>query len=233
MKYFLAVCLTFCLGGVKAQDDFVLIELFTSQGCSSCPAADKNLSEILNSENSGAVIGLSFHVDYWNYIGWKDPYSDKKFSERQRQYAKKLGVGVYTPQMIVNGKEVFVGSYRRKTLEAKSNKQQNEYEIILNDVSIDKNFVTFKYTLDREPGNEALCVALVERDIKNYVSRGENSGRTLHHDNIVRVFETLSLRKSSTLKLPLNDVVIEKSKLVLYVQDKNLSIVAAASRSLK
>src|SRR5437899_2881738 len=91
----------------------VVVELFTSQGCSSCPAADKNLAEIIEKAeaNGQQVIGLSFHVDYWNYIGWKDPYSKAEFTERQRKYALRMNSeNIYTPQMIVNGESEFVGS---------------------------------------------------------------------------------------------------------------------------
>lgn len=233
MKYFLAFCLTFCISGVKAQDDFVLIELFTSQGCSSCPAADKNLSDILDSDNGDSVIGLSFHVDYWNYIGWKDPYSNKLFSERQRNYSKALNTTVYTPQMIVNGKEVFVGSDKQKTLKAISQKQKSKYEIRITDLVVNKSGVTFSYSLDYEPQDQIMNIALVERNIENYVPRGENSGRTLHHDNVVRAFETFPLKKSSTIQMPLHDVKIQNSSVVLFVQDKNWSVLAAVSHTLK
>lgn len=233
MKYFLAVCLTFCISGVKAQDDFVLIELFSSQGCSSCPAADKNLSDILDSDNGDSVIGLSFHVDYWNYIGWKDPYSNKLFSERQRNYSKALNTTVYTPQMIVNGKEVFVGSDKQKTLKAISQKQKSKYEIRITDLVVNKSGVTFSYSLDYEPQDQIMNIALVERNIENYVPRGENSGRTLHHDNVVRAFETFPLKKSSTIQMPLHDVKIQNSSVVLFVQDKNWSVLAAVSHTLK
>lgn len=232
MKYFLAVCLIFCFGNAEAQDDFVLIELFTSQGCSSCPAADKNLSEILNSGIDNQVIGLSFHVDYWNYIGWKDPYSNKLFSERQRNYAEALNATVYTPQMIVNGREVFVGSDKQKTLLAISQKQKSEYRIIVKDMVVNKDHVTFNYTLDGEPENQAMCIALVERNIENYVPKGENSGRTLHHDNVVRAFERLPARKNSKIQLSFQGVIVENCSIVLFIQDRNMKVLAARSHSL-
>ncbi|UXE65183.1 MAG: DUF1223 domain-containing protein [Chryseotalea sp. WA131a] len=82
---------------LRAQQNPVIIELFTSQGCSSCPAADKNLTEILQkaAKEGQPVYGLSFHVDYWNYIGWKDTYSSKAFTEQQRKYSEQLGFVVY------------------------------------------------------------------------------------------------------------------------------------------
>jgi hypothetical protein len=97
----------------SAQSSPVIVELFTSQGCSSCPSADKNLAEIVeNAErNHEPVYGLSFHVDYWNHLGWKDPYSNRAFTERQRNYAKLMNSeSIYTPQIVINGENEFVGS---------------------------------------------------------------------------------------------------------------------------
>jgi hypothetical protein len=92
----------------------VLIELFTSEGCSSCPPADR-LLEKLAAENNDKVYVLSFHVDYWNYIGWKDPFSQARFSQRQRNYARQFSLeSIYTPQMVVNGVAEFVGSDEQK-----------------------------------------------------------------------------------------------------------------------
>ena len=116
------------LGGLMVdtlenEKPFVVVELFTSEGCSSCPPADELLSEIVDGryENTD-VIGLSFHVDYWDYIGWKDPYASRDFTNRQRIYAEKLrSHQLYTPQMVVNGKHEFVGS----------NRQQNAFNSVL------------------------------------------------------------------------------------------------------
>src|SRR3954452_5453128 len=89
---------------------FAVIELFTSEGCSSCPPADELVSRLL-SENKQNIYILSFHVDYWNRLGWKDSFSDPAFSARQKQYANYLSLdGVYTPQIVVNGEHQFVGS---------------------------------------------------------------------------------------------------------------------------
>ena len=104
---------SFFLQPIKLEDfkPIVVLELFTSQGCSSCPPADALLNEVKYKYSNNQVIALSYHVDYWNYIGWKDPFSKKEFSDKQRAYSSKFySNSIYTPQIVVNGKEHFVGS---------------------------------------------------------------------------------------------------------------------------
>ena len=97
----------------KKYEPIVVLELFTSQGCSSCPSADKLLDEVNKQYQDQNVFALSYHVAYWNYIGWKDPYSHTKHADKQRVYARKFrSRSIYTPQLVVNGKEHFVGSNR-------------------------------------------------------------------------------------------------------------------------
>ena len=98
-----------------AFEPIVVLELFTSQGCSSCPSADKLLNEVRKEYNEENVFALSYHVSYWNYIGWKDPFSKEEYTEKQHAYAAKFrSRSVYTPQLVVNGKEHFVGSDQYK-----------------------------------------------------------------------------------------------------------------------
>ena len=113
---FLIVISSFFNNVDDATKPIVVVELFTSEGCSSCPPADKLLSRIVDDANDHVeVLALSFHVDYWDYIGWKDPYAKSTFTQRQRAYARKFySSQIYTPQMVVNGKHEFVGSDQRK-----------------------------------------------------------------------------------------------------------------------
>ncbi len=234
MRVLLLFLLTSVLHSAKAQDGFAVVELFTSQGCSSCPSADRVLSELLNdAEKSGTnVYGLSFHVDYWNYIGWKDPYSSAVYSQRQRNYAKGIDAHrVYTPQMVVNGNSEFVGSNKA---EANRNVERAlatkaAYAIKIKDWKVEGSQGSFQYQLNRAPHGERLNIAVVERDVENYVSKGENRGKTLSHDNVVRVFESITLKQNGKLNLNLNGVNPEKSSLILYIQDDNLKVLGAIS----
>lgn len=97
-----------------------MLELFTSQGCSSCPPADHALQEITQKAGRAgqSVYGLSFHVDYWNRLGWQDPFSTKQFTNRQRQYDRALNSQTYTPQLVINGRQGVIGGQRAKIEQA-------------------------------------------------------------------------------------------------------------------
>ncbi len=220
----------------RAQNNPVVVELFTSQGCSSCPAADKNLTEILQQakKEGKEVFGLSFHVDYWNYIGWKDPYSTKEFTARQRKYGEEMNLrSIYTPQMIVNGRDEFVGSSKDEAEKIVGNalKQKPSYHIIIKDFQVTNNVLHLKYLLDKEPNGEVINVAIVEREVENYVSRGENSGRRLHHDNVVRSFVTNLAKRDQELRLQVPAMNLEKASVILYIQNKDWNVVGATSKA--
>lgn len=181
------------------------------------------------------VYGLSFHVDYWNYIGWKDPYSSQYFSQRQRNYSKGIAAHrVYTPQMIVNGREEFVGSDKDKATQAitVALQQLPKYKLSISEVLLYEDQVTFSYSIDKDPSRERLNVALVQRNIENFVPRGENHGKTLRHDNVVRKLESLELKKSGKLTLSLVDVKPFDCSIILYIQQQDLAIVGAAAYDL-
>src|SRR6266446_3410198 len=168
----------------------VLVELFTSEGCSSCPPADALLERLDRSQQlSGAdLIVLSEHVDYWNDIGWKDPYSSHEYSERQSAYAAQFGLGsIYTPQMVVDGQFEFVGSDERRAKLA----IENATKVMKTPVSISSSLVHEKTAiLHIETGplpssitaeRASVFLAIADDIDKSYVSRGENAGRTLTH----------------------------------------------------
>lgn len=219
-----------------AQNNPVVIELFTSQGCSSCPAADKNLTEILQQakREGKEVFGLSFHVDYWNYIGWKDPYSSKEFTSRQRKYGEEMNLrSIYTPQMIVNGRDEFVGSSKDESEKIVANafKQKPSYQIAIKDFQVTNGVLHVKYSLDKEPNGEVINMAIVEKEVENYVPRGENSGRKLHHDNVVRSFITNPIKREQELQIKIPEINSAKASVILYIQDKNWSVMGATSKA--
>jgi hypothetical protein len=164
----------------------VVLELFTSQGCSSCPPADTLLSELAESPD---VLALSFHVDYWDYLGWKDAWSSPEWSARQRSYAQVLGDGgrVYTPQLVVNGRAGVLGSSRSQAERAIAAAKSAQH------VAIESAIAPAKgggWTVSAKIGAEkrALRVEalLVESGLVTNVKDGENAGRTIKNDGVVR-----------------------------------------------
>ena len=174
----------------------VLVELFTSEGCSSCPPADALLEKLDRSQpvNRAELIVLSEHVDYWNDIGWKDPYSSHEYSERQSAYAAHFRRGgIYTPQMVIDGHFELVGSDERGAIQA----IENEAKIMK--VSLTLSAVRFesnnKLSLHVEsdplgpsaPAHSAgVFLAIADDSDESEVSRGENAGRTLKHVAVLR-----------------------------------------------
>ena len=175
-----------------------LVELFTSQGCSSCPPADRVLADLVNRHESDGLpaIGLSFHVDYWNYLGWRDPFSSGLWSQRQKRYASVLKDRVYTPQMIVNGQTGFVGS-RRKQLDmllGEAATRIHEHTIVLK-VERDAARINVSYSIKGDGDGRLINLALAARSLTATASRGENAGRTLTHANVVRDFAVRRLEE--------------------------------------
>jgi hypothetical protein len=202
----------------------VIVELFTAEGCSSCPAADellKEMPDILNKENKN-VIGLSFHVTYWNKSGWEDPYSNELFTDRQKKYVAKLNLPqLYTPQAIVNGEKEFIGSnpLAFRDLVTAASEKNAAYEITAQTAN-ENDKVLVNYELNRDPKNIVMNIAIVEKDVVHYIPRGENKGRTLKHTNVVRAFETIDPQRKGNYSIiwPTN---LEKtnSRIILYAQN--------------
>jgi hypothetical protein len=171
---------------------FAVVELFTSEGCSSCPPADKLLAKV-QEENAGKpVYILAFHVDYWDHQGWKDVFGSRDFTKRQYQYANWLKLEtVYTPQAVVNGKQEFVGSQESTLHNAIASGLRTSSPASL---TIEAKQAQNKITLDYQTkgtGNSALLqLALVQKVAQTVVKRGENAGRLLPHVQIVRQIQT-------------------------------------------
>lgn len=182
----------------------ILVELFTSEACSSCPPADKFLETLQRQPVPGAdIVVLSEHVDYWNQIGWKDPYSSHLYSERQNAYAQRFGLdGPYTPQMVVDGTSQFVGSDTSKA-DAAFDKavQTTKVPLHLSSISIDASH-TLHAHLESGPLDASfhlrevdVYIAVALNHAETQVTGGENTGHNLTHVAVVR-----SLTKVGGLK---------------------------------
>jgi hypothetical protein len=162
----------------------VVLELFTSQGCSSCPPADRLLAELGQRDD---VVALSFHVDYWNDLGWDDPFSSPRWSQRQQSYGRELPARIYTPQLVVHGRQHLVGSNERAVREALAAQaaQAAERPVRLA-ASARRAGDRVEVTIDRDARDLLAVVALYERGHSTTVTAGENSDRTLPNDYVVR-----------------------------------------------
>lgn len=170
----------------------VLVELFTSQGCNSCPPADAYLGDLAKRKD---VVALAFHVDYWDYIGWKDPFGDASWSARQRKYSQALMTRqVYTPQMIVDGSQHAIGSDRRSVerLIASAAKTKRPTLDIARTVS------GLDLRIDGAGQGEIWIVGYDPKH-ETKVTRGENAGRTLAEFNIVRGLKRIDAWKGGPL----------------------------------
>lgn len=221
-------------------EPFAVVELFTSEGCSSCPPADALLADIVKKarENDKRIFALAFHVTYWNRLGWKDIYSRTEYSERQRDYARELGSGVYTPQMIVNGKVQFVGSNERKARNSIENSLENPAPVVISLSKVNvvkKDKLKLHYKVNGNFSDAVIHFAVVERGIVSNIGSGENSGRTLRHENVVRAFRTVKLKdgeSSVTVSFP-DEVDVNKASVIAYVQNESTKeILGAASKDL-
>src|SRR6185436_13565899 len=172
----------------------VLVELFTSQGCSSCPPADRLLAELAAQPlGERAVVPLAFHVDYWNYIGWTDPFSSADWSARQRRYGTAFGGGrIYTPELVVAGTADCVGTdnsrLRKLVAAAAAEPERATVELAAAPRAGGKWPLTVRAQRQPQPGAPAaeVFVALYENGLETPVGAGENARRNLHNDRVVR-----------------------------------------------
>ena len=186
----------------SAQDRSpVVVELFTSEGCSSCPPADALLGELAQRPD---IVPLAFHVDYWDYIGWKDPYASAANTRRQHDYAAALGLHmVYTPQMVVDGRTDVVGS-ERGDVAAAIGKAAVAPKVA---ITIEKDAGGYRVLIPAAAppagGPATVWLAHFDSQRETGVKRGENGGRTLKEYNIVREWRQIATWDGSALSLPL------------------------------
>ena len=213
---------------------FVVMELFTSQGCSSCPPADNLLGKYA-AKNNGMIIPLAFHVDYWNRLGWTDSFSSAKYTERQQNYANVIGgSSVYTPQLIINGTRELVGSEEGNVaaLVANALKEQPKLSITIDKAESTANTVSVNYTIDQMLDNTILNVALVQKQAFTNILKGENRGLRLTNYNVVRDFITRFIKiKSSSVDLQMpKGYNTSDFAVVLYVQENTSGKIIGATK---
>jgi hypothetical protein len=173
----------------QAEDNPVVVELYTSQGCSSCPPADALLHKLAKRDD---VIALALHVDYWDYIGWKDAFARPEHAERQRGYARQAGrSSVYTPQMIINGMESIVGARGMEISDAIMAHKARETGV---SVSVQRTGQGLSIQATSAAATGPMEVVVVrytpERDIK--ITRGENAGHHFTYANVVEDWEVVA-----------------------------------------
>lgn len=223
---------------VEALETFepvAVVELFTSEGCSSCPPADILLAKLVKAANEDKlhIYPLSFHVDYWNHLGWRDPYSQKEFTLRQSWYAKQLGDNTYTPQMVINGRDIMVGSDAKKVQGAinKALKEPTTVKIALQVVAIDDKRIWSTFELKGLYEGKNLSVALVEDGVYTDVGRGENVGRRLRHEHVVRQFQRLapqSAKGSFVFAVPPKEH-LDRFSIIAFIQEPDLPEILGAT----
>lgn len=223
----------------QGQTPIAVIELFTSEGCSSCPPADSLLQQIhLKKSSTGQlIVGISEHVTYWNSLGWRDPFSADTFTERQETYASRLSPqGPYTPQMVVNGRVQFVGNDSVALERAlRTSQQQSQLDLRIVTASIVRNGVDMKFSLAGAVRRPMDIIAVITDDSdRSHVLRGENSGRSLEHISVARSLTRVGTVRSaaeqtSHVSLPGDFKAGSGHHLILLAQEQNQGAILGAA----
>jgi len=212
-----------------------VIEMFTSQGCSDCPAADALLKTYLDQKN---IIGLTLPIDYWDYLGWKDTLSGPRNADRQREYAERFGIGtVYTPQAVVNGAAEVLGSSPSEI-----DRAINATETALASSRVPVHFWYYGNNIiietgpapaGFEPKEATIWLAVVQKKVEVEVKGGENKGKTLTYHNVVRELTPVGLWNGRPTTIRLSRAAImrpETEDLVVLIQEANAGPIIGAAR---
>jgi len=230
-----------------ATNQVVLVELFTSEGCSSCPPADALLRKLdrMRTESGQLIVGISEHVTYWNNLGWADPFSDQTYTDRQSAYGRRFTLdSVYTPQVVVNGQRETNGADGAAILKAvASTAHPSPISLSIGSVATQSDAKTLAVTFSvvgQSKSSFDIFAVVADDAARSSVSRGENSGRTLQHVSVARSFvkvASLSDARTLTVSIP-NPGLIKgqpetKRHLILFAQERGLGrVVAIESRGL-
>ncbi|MFI5167021.1 MAG: DUF1223 domain-containing protein [Thermoanaerobaculales bacterium] len=216
---------------------FALVELFTSEGCSSCPPADRLLGRIAEEASRSAenIFALAFHVDYWNYLGWADRFARPEFGRRQHWYAAAgHWDGIYTPQIVVNGTSVLAGSderYLRAAIADALAQSPTASMVVSAALEGTAHAVKAQVAGTGLPGSATVNIVVVEDGLSTHVLRGENAYSVLNHSRVVRAFRPLppgATPAELVIEVP-PDLVDSRSSVVAFAQDPATGRVLAAA----
>lgn len=237
-----ALLVTLTPVGIAAGEPFAVVELFTSQGCNSCPGAEAVLRDLsAHARESGLrIFPIEWHVDYWDRLGWPDPFGAPEHSQRQRSYARALGQrGPYTPQIIINGTTIVRPAQRRQLVFDQAElalEKQALAEVTLS-ADLAEQALEITFSVSDAPRRAAVMLIVVERGLGNHVPRGENRGKTLRHDEVVRAHHDLGrigreTSRTTTVQMP-EEIDPAMASLICIVHDPvTMEIVGAASVDL-
>ena len=179
----------FSATAASAAERPVVVELFTSQGCSSCPPADAYLTDLAH--GSPDILPLAFHITYWNRLGWTDPFSLAAATERQEAYAERLGDGPFTPQLVVDGRASVIGSRRGGAAEAIAKARSARHDDVAVSLARSGDELAVSVGSGTRAAPARILLVGFDRERVTPVRRGENGGRTLTESNIVRAVRTI------------------------------------------
>ncbi|KAF2506998.1 DUF1223 domain-containing protein [Flavobacterium zhairuonense] len=216
---------------------FAFLELYTSEGCSSCPPADELMGKIQNQYKDSNVYVLSYHVDYWDKQGWKDIFSNAANTKRQYDYAKFMEKEpIYTPQLIINGKIDYIGSQETAVQNGiRSALSKPAFTEIALEANQQGDKLILNYNINKISKNNRLYVAVVQKSAKSNVKRGENANRVLSHFQIVRSLNgfVLTGNQKGNVSVSLPKGFNSKDfEIIGFVQDMNSGIILGADRAV-
>ena len=218
----LSVCAIVAIIRPAHADPRAVVELFTSQGCSSCPPADAYLRELTKDRRD--VLALAFHVTYWDRLGWKDPFSLPAATQRQDVYGRRFGDGSYTPEIVVDGAASMVGSDRRDVGSAIENAKRNGRTAAA--VSVSKNGEQVSIQVGAGSGSGKILLIGFDHEHTTAVGRGENSGRSLTEANVVRSIRPVGQWSGASLRI--NEQFPEGQDVAVVLEAPDGQIIGAA-----
>jgi hypothetical protein len=235
-SFLFASLLSFAQSQQKKDRGFAVIEMFVSEGCGASPPAENAMQQLMLDfeKNNRPVILLTYHVDYWNKYGWKDPFSSFAFTRRQKNYTSALRQKeMFTPQVFLNGQQAFAGGETKK-IKAAAEMMLNlpvKDSLLIKIDSLRNDTLWLSYQASRADKNFTLAVILFQPMASSQVKKGDNEGKTLVHKNVVRQMEFFSVwRKQGKVGVALRPVLRQQNVwLVAYLQQKQTKQILTVS----